>query len=144
MKYNVKCRRTVSPARPIPATLVHLLLAPASFLRHLLCRLFYCIEVKPMSNGSSDDLFTWKTVMAGQLITMVAEQLDKGISEDIESGKVKIRDPIRKTANYFEETYGWDKLAARSIWAFGPDEMGPNILQDDTLPSEVRPGGFLD
>ncbi|KAJ0336817.1 hypothetical protein COL922a_007506 [Colletotrichum nupharicola] len=70
-------------------------------------------------------------------ITMVAEQLDKGISEDIESGKVKIRDPIRKTANYFEETYGWDKLAARSIWAFGPDEMGPNILQDDTLPSEV-------
>ncbi|KAK6214789.1 U5 small nuclear ribonucleoprotein component [Colletotrichum tabaci] len=70
-------------------------------------------------------------------ITMVAEQLDKGISEDIESGKVKIRDPIRKTASYFEETYGWDKLAARSIWAFGPDEMGPNILQDDTLPSEV-------
>ncbi|GJC85030.1 pre-mRNA-splicing factor CWF10 [Colletotrichum liriopes] len=70
-------------------------------------------------------------------ITMVAEQLDKGISEDIESGKVKIRDPIRKTAKYFEETYGWDKLAARSIWAFGPDEMGPNILQDDTLPSEV-------
>ncbi|KAI3532172.1 elongation factor Tu GTP binding domain-containing protein [Colletotrichum abscissum] len=70
-------------------------------------------------------------------ITMVAEQLDKGISEDIESGKVKIKDPIRKTAKYFEDTYGWDKLAARSIWAFGPDEMGPNILQDDTLPSEV-------
>ncbi|TDZ20517.1 Pre-mRNA-splicing factor cwf10 [Colletotrichum orbiculare MAFF 240422] len=70
-------------------------------------------------------------------ITMVAEQLDKGISEDIESGKVKIRDPIRKTATYFEENYGWDKLAARGIWAFGPDEMGPNILQDDTLPSEV-------
>lgn len=71
-------------------------------------------------------------------ITMIAEQLDKGISEDIESGKVRIRDPIRKTANYFEENYGWDKLAARSIWAFGPDEMGPNILQDDTLPSEVK------
>ncbi|KAF6820758.1 elongation factor Tu GTP binding domain-containing protein [Colletotrichum sojae] len=70
-------------------------------------------------------------------ITMVAEQLDKGISEDIESGKVKIGDPIRKTASYFEENYGWDKLAARGIWAFGPDEMGPNILQDDTLPSEV-------
>ncbi|WYZ44299.1 hypothetical protein EsH8_VII_000735 [Colletotrichum jinshuiense] len=70
-------------------------------------------------------------------ITMVAEQLDKGISEDIESGKVKIRDPIRTTAKHFEENYGWDKLAARSIWAFGPDEMGPNILQDDTLPSEV-------
>ncbi|KAM0485173.1 hypothetical protein ACHAPX_001154 [Trichoderma viride] len=70
-------------------------------------------------------------------ITMVAEQLEKGISTDIETGAVRIRDPIRKTAKFFEETHGWDKLAARSIWAFGPDEMGPNILQDDTLPTEV-------
>lgn len=70
-------------------------------------------------------------------ITMVAEQLEKGISTDIETGAVRIRDPIRKTAKFFEENHGWDKLAARSIWAFGPDEMGPNILQDDTLPTEV-------
>lgn len=70
-------------------------------------------------------------------ITMVAEQLEKGISTDIESGIVKIRDPAKKTAKYFEENHGWDKLAARSIWAFGPEEMGPNILQDDTLPTEV-------
>ncbi|EFY87372.1 putative ribosomal elongation factor EF-2 [Metarhizium acridum CQMa 102] len=70
-------------------------------------------------------------------ITMVAEQLEKGISNDIETGAVKIRDPIRKTAKFFEENHGWDKLAARSIWAFGPDDMGPNILQDDTLPTEV-------
>ena len=68
-------------------------------------------------------------------ITMVAEPLDDGIAEDIESGKVRIRDPIRKVAQYFEENYDWDKLAARSIWAFGPEEMGPNILQDDTLPT---------
>ncbi|KAJ3471673.1 hypothetical protein MRS44_001772 [Fusarium solani] len=70
-------------------------------------------------------------------ITMVAEQLEKGISNDIESGAVRIRDPIRKVAKFFEEKHGWDKLAARSIWAFGPDETGPNILQDDTLPTEV-------
>ena len=70
-------------------------------------------------------------------ITMVAEPLDDGIARDIETGAVKIRDPVRKTAKFFEEKYGWDLLAARSIWAFGPDETGPNILQDDTLPSEV-------
>ncbi|KAH8433611.1 116 kDa U5 small nuclear ribonucleoprotein component [Aspergillus melleus] len=70
-------------------------------------------------------------------ITMIAEPLDDGIAEDIESGKVRIKDPIRKVARFFEENYDWDKLAARSIWAFGPDEMGPNILQDDTLPSQV-------
>ncbi|PYH46693.1 116 kDa U5 small nuclear ribonucleoprotein component [Aspergillus saccharolyticus JOP 1030-1] len=70
-------------------------------------------------------------------ITMIAEPLDDGIAEDIESGRVSIKDPIRKVARFFEEKYEWDKLAARSIWAFGPDEMSPNILQDDTLPSQV-------
>lgn len=68
-------------------------------------------------------------------LTMIAEPLDDGIAEDIEAGVVKIREPIRKVANFFEEKYEWDKLAARSIWAFGPEEMGPNILCDDTLPS---------
>ena len=70
-------------------------------------------------------------------ITMVAEPLDDGIAEDIATGKVSIRDPIRKVGKYFEENYGWDLLASRSIWAFGPDETGPNILQDDTLPPQV-------
>jgi 116 kDa U5 small nuclear ribonucleoprotein component len=70
-------------------------------------------------------------------ITMIAEPLEQGIAEDIEAGRVRIRDPIRKVAKFFEEKYEWDKLASRSIWAFGPDEMGPNILLDDTLPSSV-------
>ncbi|EED16006.1 U5 snRNP component Snu114, putative [Talaromyces stipitatus ATCC 10500] len=70
-------------------------------------------------------------------VTMIAEPLDDGIAEDIESGRVHIKDPIRKVAKFFEEKYEWDKLAARSIWAFGPEENGPNILQDDTLPSQV-------
>ena len=72
-------------------------------------------------------------------ITMVAEPLDDGIAEDIERGHVSMSDGVRKVARFFEEKYEWDKLAARSIWAFGPDEKGPNILQDDTLPSEVCP-----
>ncbi|GAB7341944.1 hypothetical protein MBLNU457_g0247t1 [Dothideomycetes sp. NU457] len=70
-------------------------------------------------------------------ITMVAEPLDEGIAEDIESGAVSIRDPVRKVGKFFEEKHGYDLLASRNIWAFGPDEMGPNILQNDTLPSEV-------
>jgi U5 small nuclear ribonucleoprotein component len=72
-------------------------------------------------------------------ITMVAEPLDQGIAEDIESGKVSIKSPTRVIGKFFEENYGWDLLASRSIWAFGPDDMGPNILQDDTIPSEVSP-----
>uniref|UniRef100_A0A8C0ERC2 116 kDa U5 small nuclear ribonucleoprotein component n=1 Tax=Bubo bubo TaxID=30461 RepID=A0A8C0ERC2_BUBBB len=43
----------------------------------------------------------------------------------------------KKLGEFFQTKYDWDLLAARSIWAFGPDATGPNILVDDTLPSEV-------
>lgn len=70
-------------------------------------------------------------------ITFIAEPLDDGIAQDIESGRVSIKDPVRKVGKFFEENYGYDILAARSIWAFGPDDTSPNILQNDTLPSDV-------
>lgn len=72
-------------------------------------------------------------------LTMIAEPLDPGIAEDIEAGKVNIKDPVRVVGKFFEENYGYDLLASRNIWAFGPDDMGPNILQNDTLPSDVDP-----
>ena len=28
-------------------------------------------------------------------------------------------------------------MSSRSVWAFGPDNFGPNMLLDDTLPSET-------
>ncbi|XP_030952149.1 110 kDa U5 small nuclear ribonucleoprotein component CLO-like [Quercus lobata] len=70
-------------------------------------------------------------------ITMIAEPLERGLPEDIENGAVSI-DWNRKTiGEFFEKSYGWDVLASRSIWAFGPDKQGPNILLDDTLSGEV-------
>ncbi|KAI5475794.1 116 kda u5 small nuclear ribonucleoprotein component [Pseudohyphozyma bogoriensis] len=70
-------------------------------------------------------------------LTMIAEPLEKGIAEDIETGKITIRMPPKTLGGHFQQKYGWDLLASRSIWAFGPDEQGPNILMDDTLPSDV-------
>lgn len=70
---------------------------------------------------------------------MIAEPLESGIAEDIESGRVTMRMSAKERGKHFEGKYQWDLLASRSIWAFGPDENGPNILVDDTLPSEVRP-----
>ncbi|WOL01244.1 small nuclear ribonucleoprotein [Canna indica] len=70
-------------------------------------------------------------------ITMVAEPLEKGLAEDIENGVVNIDARQRDISDFFQKRYDWDLLSARSIWAFGPDKQGPNILLDDTLPSEV-------
>jgi len=71
-------------------------------------------------------------------ITMIAEPLEKGLAEDIENEIVQITWPRKRLGEFFQTKYDWDLLAARSIWAFGPDTTGPNILVDDTLPSEVR------
>lgn len=68
---------------------------------------------------------------------MIAEPLEKGIADDIESGRVYMKMPPKQLGKHFQDKYDWDLLASRSIWAFGPDERGPNILVDDTLPSEV-------
>jgi U5 small nuclear ribonucleoprotein component len=68
---------------------------------------------------------------------MIAEPLEKGLSEDIESGAISIEWPKKKMGDYIQQKYSWDLLSSRSIWAFGPDSCGPNILVDDTLPSEV-------
>ena len=70
-------------------------------------------------------------------ITMIAEPLDKGLAEDIEAGKVNLSWPKKKVGTFFSSAYSWDLLAARSVWAFGPDFSGPNLLMDDTLPGEV-------
>lgn len=68
---------------------------------------------------------------------MIAEPLEKGIAEDIERGRVNMRMTAKERGTFFQENHDWDLLASRSIWAFGPDENGPNVLLDDTLPSQV-------
>ncbi|XP_055679618.1 116 kDa U5 small nuclear ribonucleoprotein component [Lutzomyia longipalpis] len=70
-------------------------------------------------------------------VTMIAEPLEKGLAEDIENDVVSISWNKKRLGEFFQVNYDWDLLAARSIWAFGPDVTGPNILVDDTLPSEV-------
>ena len=70
-------------------------------------------------------------------LTMIAEPLDKGLAEDIENGVVDINWPRKKLGDFFKNKYDWDVLAARSLWAFGPSDSGPNALLNDTIPTEV-------
>ena len=34
----------------------------------------------------------------------------------------------RRVSKYLRKQHGWDALAVRSIWSFGPDIRGPNVL----------------
>lgn len=55
---------------------------------------------------------------------MIAEPLEKGLAEDIENESVQINWNKKKLGEFFQTKYDWDLLAARSIWAFGPDVTG--------------------
>lgn len=72
---------------------------------------------------------------------MIAEPLEKGIAEDLERGRVTMKMTPKERGTFFQEKYQWDLLASRSIWTFGPDDQGANILLDDTLPSTVCVSG---
>lgn len=53
----------------------------------------------------------------------IAEPLERGLAEDIENSVVSLDWPRKDIGNFFQTRYEWDVLAARSIWAFGPDKQ---------------------
>ena len=46
---------------------------------------------------------------------MIAEPLEKGLSEDIEDEVVQISWPRKRLGEFFQTKYDWDLLAARYV-----------------------------
>ena len=61
---------------------------------------------------------------------MVAEPMDKGLADHLQSGLPLLPETLVKD-------FAWDELTASSIWAFGPTYHGTNMLIDYTLPSDT-------
>lgn len=64
-----------------------------------------------------------KRYILNYVIGQIAEPLERGLAEDIENGIVSVDWPRKKLGDFFQTKYDWDLLAARSIWAFGPDKQ---------------------
>lgn len=109
---------------------------------HDLRKIYTGIEVKisepfvsfteTVSDASSVKCFGETPNKKNQL-SFVAEPLEKGISEDVERGLLR----LDNAKNYLVDTYGWDKLTAYSVWAFGPNRVGPNTIIDYSIGSET-------
>lgn len=68
-------------------------------------------------------------------IVMVAEPLEETILHALEDGKLDSGGNLRGRLR----EYGWDALAAKSLWTFGPDPgVGPNALTNDVLIEDSR------
>lgn len=68
-------------------------------------------------------------------LTMIAEPLDGSVLKSLEDGTLEKH---RNSPRVLQD-YGWDVLAAKSLWTFGPDtRRGPNALLNDVLVQESR------
>ena len=63
---------------------------------------------------------------------VIAEPLKEELTLDIENGVIKAGDDIKTTARTLIDKYEWDQHDARKLWTFGPENMGPNLLVDQT------------
>lgn len=75
-------------------------------------------------------------------LTMIAEPLEKGLAEDIENEVVSINWNKKRLGEFFQTKYDWDLLAARSIWAFGPDATGTPIVCVSYIKNDFPFGNF--
>lgn len=71
-------------------------------------------------------------------LTAIAEPLDSKLASDIEKELIDLSWHPKTVSKFFETKYDWDILAARSVWAFGPNNFGPNLFMNDCLPSETN------
>lgn len=75
-------------------------------------------------------------------LAFIAEPLERSVIAALEQGRLP--DPragpesCRELARLLQTEHGWDKLAARSVWAFSDDARRyPSVLLNDTLPGET-------
>lgn len=109
-------------------------------------RLFFTddIDIKvsdPMTKFSETVRDTSVTIIPVKLakkhvVSIIAEPMDHDVGHAIETGKISLAQPAKVTAKILREEFNWDALAARSLWATGPDRQLPSVLLDDTIEGE--------
>ena len=63
---------------------------------------------------------------------VIAEPLDEDLVKEIENGNIKSSDDSKQISRTLIDKYQWDQHDAKKLWVFGPDQMGPNFLVDQT------------
>jgi elongation factor 2 len=61
---------------------------------------------------------------------VVAETLGEDLTIDIENQAIRPNDDAKIVARHLIDKYGWEQNHAKKIWAWGPENVGPNLLID--------------
>lgn len=78
-------------------------------------------------------------------ISITAEPFDdRNFSKAVTKGTLDVCQPLRNLSKTLRNEFGWDALAARSLWVLGPSDMQqPSTLLDDTISNETDKNTLL-
>jgi len=65
-------------------------------------------------------------------IWLTSEPLDPKLALDLEKKQYPPYLDAKAQATLLREKYGWDRVASRGVWGFGPEHDDPNALVDQT------------
>ena len=68
---------------------------------------------------------------------MIAEPLEKGLANAIQDRQLFKHENKSVLIDSLVNEFEWDELTAQSVWSFGPQKTGSNMLIDYTIEGEV-------
>jgi len=90
------------------------------------------VPYKETVTSLSSQICMTKSANKHNKLFMNAEPLREELTVEIEEGTVKLTNDLKELSRKLIETYEWDAHDAKKIWCFGPDNIGPNIVVDQS------------
>jgi len=90
------------------------------------------VTYKETVSAVSNQVCLSKSANKHNRLYCTAQPLEEGLPDIIEKNELGPKDDPKIRAKRLNEEFGWDKEEAARIWAFGPENQGPNLLVDLT------------
>ena len=90
------------------------------------------VPYKETVTSKSSQICMAKSPNKHNRLFVVAEPLNEKLVEEIDNGSIRASDDLKLTSRTLIDKYEWDQHDAKKLWVFGPDQLGPNFLVDQT------------
>ena len=90
------------------------------------------VPYKETVTAKSSQICMAKSPNKHNRLYVIAEPLEEDLVKEMENGNIAPSDDPKKISRTLIDKYKWDQHDAKKLWVFGPDQMGPNLLIDQT------------
>ena len=90
------------------------------------------VSYKETISEKSSQVCLSKSANKHNRIYMTAEPIGEPLTLSIESGEINPKMESKEKNRILGEKFGWDSTDCKKLWAFGPENIGPNLLVDAT------------